>query len=261
MKRRIAASEAKARPSRSVARRADSVDRVYAEVQRLAADFLIVPGQRINEVELAQQLSVSRTPVRAALNRLVRDGFMTLRPNRGFFVREIDPDDVRDLYELRAAVERSAVRLACQRASDDEIAAAAAAWDRDAAALSPLDPARATGADEALHMTIARMTGNGHLVATLQGINLLIRYFRRIDIETVPRRLDTFGEHRMILAALAERDAVRAGDLMEKHVTISAEHAIKVTRAGLARLREERVAASGGRNGGSPPAAKATSDE
>ena len=209
------------------------------EVQRLAAAFLIRPGQRINEVELAQQLRVSRTPVRAALNRLVRDGFMTLRPNRGFFVREIDPEDVRALYELRAAVERASARLACERASDADIATASAAWERDAAALNPLDAERATAADEALHLSIAEMAGNSHMVATLKGINLLIRYFRRIDIETVPRRLNTFDEHRMILAALAERDAARAGDLMEKHVTISAEHAMKVTLTGLARLRGE----------------------
>lgn len=226
-------------PKPSVSRAADSVDRVYSEVRRLAASFLILPGQRINEVELALRLQVSRTPVRAALNRLVRDGLMTLRPNRGFFVREIDPDDVRNLYELRAGIERTAVRLACLRASDAEISAAAAAWEADAETLSPLDPEKATTADEALHTAIAQMSGNGHIVTTLLGINLLIRYFRRIDIETAPRRLDTFDQHRSILAALARRDVDLAGNLMEEHVTISAEHAVMVTRAGLAQLRQK----------------------
>lgn len=239
---RMAAEDPDGAAKPQVARPADSVDRVYAEVKRLSDSFLILPGQRINEVELAQRLQVSRTPVRAALNRLVTDGLMTLRPNKGFFVRAIDPEDVRSLYELRAGVERTAARLACLRATDDEIAIATSAWERDAASLSPLDPERATNADEALHLAIAQMSRNPHVVTTLIGINLLIRYFRRIDIETVPRRLDTFDEHKAILAALADRDVDLAGNLIEKHVTISADHAVIVTRTGLARLAERSSA-------------------
>lgn len=110
-------------------RAADSVERIYGIVKEFAIDFRFRPGEKINEVELAAQLGVSRTPVRAALNRLESDGFVASVPNKGFYARELTPDAVRDLYELRAAIEKAAFVLACQRASDHEIEAVIAEWE------------------------------------------------------------------------------------------------------------------------------------
>ena len=110
-------------------RAADSVDKVYDALKDLAVDYRFRPGERVNEVELAARLGVSRTPIREALNRLVRDGFMSFVPNRGFYARDITPKGVQDLYELRAAVERAAFKLACERGTDEEILAANGPFD------------------------------------------------------------------------------------------------------------------------------------
>ncbi len=221
----------------AAARSADSVDRVYREATRRAVNWRFAPGERINEVALARELGVSRTPVREALNRLARDGFVRFVPNRGFLARDLSPELVRDLYELRAAIEVAAVRLACVRATDSEIAKLARAWTTATENASTRRIDRLTTADEAFHYGIARLSGNEQLLLTLDRVNAQIRYFRHVDQES-PVRLDrTHSEHARVLEFLARRDARRASDLIERHIVLSRERALAVTEQVLARIR------------------------
>lgn len=222
------------------ARSADSVEKVYEVVKTLAIDYHFKPGERINEVELAGRLGVSRTPVREALNRLAQDGFMNFVPNRGFYSRDITPDGVRELYEMRAVIEQAAFRFACLRASDEEIDQTAEIWERSCRELP--DPStisdwtKIAEDDEAFHMSIARIAQNKRLYDTLASLNSLIRFFRRIDLETPSRRNNAYDEHVGIIDALRQRDVERGAPLVEKHVSLSADHAIAVTKEGLARI-------------------------
>lgn len=219
------------------ARSADSVDRVYREATRRAVNWRFAPGERINEVALARELGVSRTPVREALNRLARDGFVRFVPNRGFLARDLSPELVRDLYELRAAIEVAAVRLACARATDAAIAKLARAWNSATENASARRLDRLTAADEAFHCGITRLSGNEQLLLTLDRVNAQIRYFRHVDQES-PVRLDrTHREHAAVLQFLSRRDARRAGDLIEQHIVLSRERALAVTEEVLARIR------------------------
>ncbi|MBU0723983.1 MAG: GntR family transcriptional regulator [Alphaproteobacteria bacterium] len=218
-----------------VSRAADSVDRVYGEIKALAVEYRFRPGQKVNEVELADRMGVSRTPVREALNRLVRDGFMTFVPNKGFYAREISPDTVRDLYELRAAIEHSAFRLACQRGSDAEIEAAARIWEKAVTRKRAGLLQDMSEADEAFHLAIARLSQNVQIVDALERLNARIRFFRRTDMETTMRRTETFGEHERIIDHLRRRDPAGA-DILQQHVSLSSAHAIIVTKEVIARI-------------------------
>jgi DNA-binding GntR family transcriptional regulator len=217
-------------------RAADSVERVYAAIKELAADYHFRPGEKINEVELAARLAVSRTPVRAALNRLERDGFVVSVPNKGFVARALTAEAIRDLYELRAAVERAAFVLACRRATDAEIEAAAAAWQQRNIAEKEAGWARTALADESFHMSLTQLSKNLQMVAALDGLSSRIRFFRRINLEAADRRTASFGEHEAIIAALRRRDATAGATLMESHITLSFEHAVETARLGLARI-------------------------
>jgi DNA-binding GntR family transcriptional regulator len=219
------------------ARPADSVDRAYRAVTQRAVNWRFAPGERINEVALAHELGVSRTPVREALNRLARDGFVRFVPNRGFHARDLTPELVRDLYELRAAIEVAAVRLACVRATDAAIAKLAGAWSSATENASARRIDRLTAADEAFHRGIARLSGNEQLLATLERVNAQIRFFRRVDQEAPDRRDRTYSEHHGVLACLARRDPGRAGDLIERHIVLSRERALAVTEQVVARIR------------------------
>ncbi|MCK0198917.1 GntR family transcriptional regulator [Ancylobacter sp. 6x-1] len=218
------------------ARAADSVERVYAVLKAFAAEYRFRPGQKINEAELAAELKVSRTPVRAALNRLERDGFVVIVPNKGFYARELTPDSVRELYELRAALERAAFALACTRASDAEIEATVAKWE----AHNSLDVEGSWDnvalADEAFHMALTRLAKNSQMVVALESLGARIRFFRRIALEALPQRAQGYREHAAIIDALRRRDAAGGAELVERHVTLSADHAIEVATRGLARI-------------------------
>ena len=110
-------------------RAADTGLRVYESLRQQAIDYGFRPGERVNEVKLATQLKVSRTPVRAALNRLVSEGLLTLVPNKGFYRQRIDIEAIRSLFELRGAIETMSVRLFCERATEDDIANLETEWD------------------------------------------------------------------------------------------------------------------------------------
>ncbi|KEA50767.1 MULTISPECIES: GntR family transcriptional regulator [Mangrovibacter] len=220
-------------------RSADSVEKVYEKVKGLAIDYHFRPGERVNEVELAAQLGVSRTPVREALNRLAKDGFMNFVPNKGFYSRDLTPEGVRELYEVRMVIEQSTFRFACQRATDDEIAATTAIWEEVSQHRPPQndqDWAKIAEIDERFHMEIARISHNSRLYEMLDSLNSLSRFFRRIDLETPVRRNNAYDEHVDIIAALRQRDIEKGVALIEQHISLSAEHAIEVTKEGLARI-------------------------
>lgn len=85
---------------------------VADRVRTMVVDGILPAGDRINEVDVARQLDVSRTPLREALYRLTTDGFVENRPRQGFFVARLEPDDARQLYEIRAILDPAALEVA-----------------------------------------------------------------------------------------------------------------------------------------------------
>lgn len=221
---------------RPLQRAADSVERAYEAIRKLATEYKFRPGEKLNEVELARDMGLSRTPIREALQRLEREGFLTFVPNKGFFAEEVTPNSVRDLYEVRASLERTAFRMACERASMAEIQAACALWEERPMASSLTAWDLIAQADEAFHEAIARASGNARLVRLLEVINARVRFFRRIDLEQPERLERSFAEHAAIIECFRRRDAKKGGDLLEEHVAISAAAAIIMTKEGLARM-------------------------
>jgi len=95
------------------------------QTESLVRDMILsgslTPGQRLNEVAMSAELGISRGPLREALQRLVGEGLVTVISHRGTFIRQFDHDEIVELYELRTALETHAARLACRRASDDDL--------------------------------------------------------------------------------------------------------------------------------------------
>lgn len=213
-------------------RAADVVDKVYKQIRELAIDYRFRPGERVNEVELAQRFNVSRTPVRQALSRLAHEEFVSLVPNRGFYAREIAPADVKQIYEFRAMLECSAFVLACERAHEEDILRVEQAWQNET---SSGDWAKIGVADEAFHIAIAELAENPYVISTLKDINAKMRFFRRIDIENPERRENTFVEHAAVIDCLRRRDTAGV-NVLRKHIVLSSAHAVEVTKEGLARI-------------------------
>ncbi len=201
-------------------RPADVVEKVYRQVRDMAIEYRFRPGERVNEVELAQRLKV-------------HEEFVTFVPNRGFYAREIAPADIRQIYEFRALVECGAFRLACERGSDEDIARIQAEWEARSRAGSDWEQLGA--ADEAFHLAIAALAGNPHILNTLNDLNAKLRFFRRIDLENGSRRKNTYQEHAAVIDHLKRRD-MGGVEILKNHIVMSSDHAVTVTKEGLARI-------------------------
>lgn len=206
------------------------VETIYAELKKMAVNFRIRPGERINEAELAKELNASRTPLREALNRLVAERLISSQPGKGFFCRELDVKTIYELYELRATLEEAAIRRACERATDDEILVLKNNEYAAGLAHNGMTIGETTAADEAFHLAIARLGKNDENVRFLNLINERIRFIRWVDMSTRVKQTKT--EHRFIMEALEARDAERAGELMRAHIVKRMDQIVTVVREG-----------------------------
>ena len=224
--------------TQSATKKNSNVDRVYVRLRQLAANFEFKPDARINESALSLELGASRTPLREALNRLVAEGFLTFQSGRGFFCRSLSPSLVLDLYEARVAVETEAMRLACKRATDEELLLLKETLDRHEQTGQPVtDPDILLGQDEEFHLTIVRLSQNAELVGMLENLNDRVRYVRLVYLKA---KVDQAGQsdrsrgktsaHRTILRALLERNTETACLAMRRHIGRRREDAAEAVR-------------------------------
>ena len=202
----------------------------------MAVAYRLRPSERINEVELARQFGVSRTPLREALNRLAAEGFLAATVNRGYTVRPLDPQRALTLYEYRVMLEVGALRLAVERASDAALDALAAfaARSRD----EPDDDAQALrllSLDEQFHEGLAALSGNEEMLRSLRSLNGRIRFIRWIDMRD-GRRAATQAEHLRIVALLRAREADAAAALLQSHIARRLDQISEMIRAGFAEI-------------------------
>ncbi|MGR3623238.1 GntR family transcriptional regulator [Pseudophaeobacter sp.] len=225
-----------------MAKRESNVDRVYEALRRMAADFAFKPDQRINESALSEVLGASRTPLREALNRLVAEGFLTFQNNRGFFCRPLTPSYILDLYEARVAVECEALRIACQRASDADIAAVSDYLDgMEPGYQTATELEELLALDESFHTRLVQLSGNNELLRMLKNLNGRIRYIRLIDLKRMRDQADgrapgDVSAHRRVLEALATRNAAAAVEALRSHIEKRREEATEAVRIAFSQL-------------------------
>lgn len=185
-------------------------DRLRAQI----LDLERTPGARLTERGLEAEFAASRTPVRAALMRLEAEGLVE-RDGRAWQVSPIDLGEIASLSELRDAVETSAVRLACERASDDDIAALAElleAYGPDA----PNEEGIRAGTD--FHVELARLSGNPFFVTAVESAMTRLARTRWLEVRSDTARHHAWDEHRDIVARIAARDAEGAAERVHRHI-------------------------------------------
>lgn len=191
---------------------------IYETLRQMIADGTLVTGSRIDERAISEQLGVSRTPLREAIAKLAKEGLVEQRPYRGNFVRAFSRKQVDDLYETRMVLEGLAARRAVANLTDEALAELTAILDDIQEALSRLDMEAFSAADQRFHATIAHLSGNETVIESLERLRAqvqLVRMAANRDPGLVER---TARERPEILAALRDRDADRAGRLMEEHI-------------------------------------------
>lgn len=182
------------------------------------------PGTQLGEVELAGQLGVSRGPLREAMQRLVAEGLLRSERHRGLFVRELDADDVRDVYIARTAVERAAALLVLagdRGAAARRLTGALAAMDE---AARRGDPVALADADHDFHAELVAASGSLRLRRMTDALLVETRMCLAALQQTAPPAPDLLNEHAIL------RDAVRDGDEATLVSTLEAHMTDAVTR-------------------------------
>lgn len=201
--------------------------RTESVLRDMILDGALKPGERLNEVTLAASLGISRGPLREAIQRLASEGLLTVVSHRGAFVRTFERAEVAELYELRSALELHAVRLLCQRASDDDLADLAALLDETENRISgTADPAYPQELD--FHLRLVMLVGNQALLTATLEVQRQISLARTMSAKRPTRARAAVVEHADILDALRARDQEQATRLMADHIQHSMESAISV---------------------------------
>jgi GntR family transcriptional regulator of vanillate catabolism len=185
----------------------------------------IQPGERLEEIPLAERLGVSRTPVRAALSTLASEGLINHQPKRGYLVRGFDVDEIAAAYDVRAVLEGLACRNAATRGLTDAqsrgLLEALAEGDRILARgeLRPEDHAPYQQMNVTIHDTLLHAAGNPWVTRFAeQAQNIPFASDRIILWDDHPIILRSHGDHHRIIEAIIARDCVRAEQLMREHV-------------------------------------------
>jgi DNA-binding GntR family transcriptional regulator len=190
----------------------------YEAVRQAVLTRELRPGERVTVRPFAERLGFSPTPVKAALAILEREGFLVARQHSGYFVAELTVADMRDIYELRSAVDTLAARDVARTRPADLLARLGELLAGQRAALAAGDVARYAELDRAFHASIWQGSANRRLLAIADLLGAQLQLGQNVTI-TVPGRPEaSLDEHAEILDALTSGDTAAAEHATRRHV-------------------------------------------
>ena len=220
--------------SNPLPRRESLHEQTYQALRTSILSGELRPGDRLVETHLAEQLQVSRTPIREALRQLQREGLVTL-DGGGLRIISVSVTDAVQLYDCRLALEQAAVRSACLEASDralevlqQSVAQAERAVQRQTSALNTFEM---LNLDYQFHRQIAVSTGNGWLTGLLDQVFDKMMLLRVHTTRYNPQVLDIYTEHHEICSAIVARDADRAIASIQAHLEASKQRVVEALEA------------------------------
>lgn len=177
-------------------------------------------GSRIREDALAEEISISRTPVREAINRLVADGIIIKKSQRGLYLIDPDPEQIKDNIDIRISLEKLAVRKCIERATDEDIATISNSLEQFEKALDQKDYDTCNELDGKFHSLIAQMSKNDRLMSLLNDLSVFFQLVRHEEKRSHPleKNMCTLREHRRIAEAITNRDIPAAKEAVEANI-------------------------------------------
>lgn len=176
------------------------------------------PGERLMEIQLAQRLGVSRTPVREAIRKLELEGLVLMIPRRGAEVAQITRQDLEDVLEVRAALEELAVKDACEHITDEQLQELKKAAGDFKRSLDGTDLVACAQADIRFHEIIYAATNNKRLVQMLNNLREQMYRYRMENLKDKRTYRALVEEHDAIRKALRKHDKEKAGEAINIHI-------------------------------------------
>ena len=189
---------------------------------------MLTPGDRVREVDIAEQFGISRTPIREAIRRLESDGIVEHKARFGAVVRTLSHTEIVELYEMRLVLEATAASMAAKHVSPVEIQEL---YDlNDAMLEAGADSVTVSAHNEHLHRSIYLAARNRFLLESFRSLNNAIMLLGPTTIEGSERLSEVHVQHGALIDALAEGDALLASERAKAHIETSLLHRLKALR-------------------------------
>ena len=193
-------------------------DVVFNTLRQAILKGELEPGERLMEIQLADRLGVSRTPIREAIRKLELEGLVLMIPRKGAEVAKISEKSLRDVLEVRRSLEELAIELACQRMTEDDIKELEEAQEAFRVAIHSADAMTIAETDEHYHDIIYNGTGNNRLVQILNNLREQMYRYRLEYIKDADKRQILVVEHDYILKAIRSRHVAEAKKAIREHI-------------------------------------------
>ncbi len=193
-------------------------DIVSDAIRQAIIDGTFSPGERLMEIQLADEMGVSRTPVREAIRRLEMEGFVVMIPRRGTYVADISIRDIAEIYEIRISLDILAAGLAAERITDEEIEQLNRLLVEIAGHVKRGDMERIVEADTAFHDVLYTASRNKRLKNTINNLREQLTGIRGRSLSQPGRLAKTAEEHRVLVESIAARDVERAQEAARVHI-------------------------------------------
>ena len=200
-------------------------DIVFETLREAIINQTLKPGERLMEIQLADEMGVSRTPVREAIRKLELEGLVVMVPRKGAYVAGISMKDIHEVYELRSALEALAASLAAARITDEELEKMERQVLKEAEETELNNLSGIVAIDTTFHDLLYQAAHNQRLVQFINILQEQLQRFRAASLSKPGRSKTALDEHKKIVEALGERDARLAAKLATEHIE-NAENAM-----------------------------------
>ncbi|MCI6101091.1 MAG: GntR family transcriptional regulator [Selenomonas sp.] len=192
---------------------------------------VLKPGERLMEIQLAEELGVSRTPVREAIRKLELEGYVIMMPRRGTYVASMSIRDINEIFEIRTALESLSNGLAAERITAEELESLQRLLVQIGGYVEDGDMDNIVKTDIEFHDLLYHAARNSRLVGIISNLRDQLTRFRTLSMSYPGRLETTLEEHREIVEAISEGDVKRAKKAAERHMEMSEKTLLKAVDA------------------------------
>ena len=204
---------------------------VFEALREAILNGQLEPGERLMEIQLAEELGVSRTPVREAIRKLEREGLVLMVPRKGAYVASLSMKDVVEVFEIRGALEGLAAALAAERITNEELENLERQYVKSVEQMEKADVKGMVEVDTGFHQLLYQASRNERLAQIINNLREQSQVFRQTSLSYPGRMKVALKEHRKIVDAIWARDPETARRLAQEHIENAESSMMKVIRA------------------------------
>lgn len=191
---------------------------VFEHIRQAIVGGVFSPGERLMEIQMAEDMGVSRTPVREAFRKLELEGYVVMVPRRGTYVADISIKDIKDVYEIRMALDILAAGLAAERISDEELETMERYLVLIGQYIEEGNMEKIVETDTAFHDVLYKASRNDRLFAIISNLREQITSLRKRSMDYPGRLASTLEEHKIIVDSISQRDVEKAQQAVRTHL-------------------------------------------